>query len=172
MKVTVTYIIFCITIIFLCFESYADNKLPKSSDPFIITSDSLEVFTKMGKADFKGNVEAKRKDFTLRCNNLEAYYNKEGIVEKLLCKENVVIVQKDRIITGNNALYEQDKSRVTLTGKPEIKQSENLVKGKIIYFYVDDDRVEVLQAKARLKVDENLDKKKGQHSVGISANKK
>lgn len=144
-------IIVCVFILSIsCFASWpivaaeAEQK-GASHLPITIKSNDLTADNKGKIATFSGKVVAKQGDVTIYCDRMTVYYGAvQGDVDKIEAEGNVRIVQANRIGQSSLAIYESREGRITLTGgSPKVTQGSDTVTGKIITYYIDDDRSEV-----------------------------
>lgn len=111
--------------------------------PITIKSNELTADNKGKTAIFTGKVVAKQGDVTIFSDKLIVNYAESGNeVDKVEAIGNVRIVQLNRTGISSQAVYESRDGRITLTGSPDPKvlQGSDSVTGKIITYYVDDDR--------------------------------
>jgi lipopolysaccharide export system protein LptA len=113
--------------------------------PINIKSNELSADNKGKIATFTGKVVAKQGDVTIYCDRMTVYYGAvQGDVDKIEAEGSVRIVQSNRIGQSSHAVYESREGRITLTGgSPKVTQGTDTVAGKIITYYIDDDRSEV-----------------------------
>ena len=117
--------------------------------PIDITSTRLNADLKSHIVVFEGNVVAKQGDVIVYCDTLTAYYDeKNKDVTKIIATGDVKITRKDMIATGHNAVFDNVKKLLTLTGSPRIWESKNIIEGTKIVFYLGTDRVFVEGAKS------------------------
>jgi lipopolysaccharide export system protein LptA len=55
-------------------------------------------------------------------------------IDRIVAKGNVRMVQEDRVATGDEAIYYQDRDEVVLKGNPQLWRAENTLKGERIIF--------------------------------------
>ncbi len=99
---------------------------------------------------FIGNVDAKQGNLTIRCDEMTVFYSeasgggkgKQGSsqMEKLICKNNVKIIQGDWLGTGDRMDYFAKERKVLLSGNAKAWQGQNMVAGKTITYYLNDKR--------------------------------
>ncbi len=123
----------------------------KGQGPMVINSRTLEADDKKKRVTFSGDVEAKRDDFTVFCQNLVVLYVKsdeqkgaEGVsarIDKIVATGAVRIVRAEGgVATGEKAVYYQQDEKLVLTGKPVVKQGEDFVEGDVITLFLKEDR--------------------------------
>lgn len=129
----------------------AESK-PKTEEdqPIQIVSDRLEADKRT--AVFSGNAVATRGDMTLKSDRLSLHY-KEGLggstgpggierkgLEKIEAKGNVTMVQGDRIVTGDDAVFYQDTQRIVITGSAVLQEGKNIIHGGKVVIFLDENR--------------------------------
>ena len=119
--------------------------------PIRIDASRLEVRDKDKVATFFGDAQADVKvvqgDTTLRSRILVVYYEKDETkgadgkakesagpgsgsqVKRLEAKQNVVVTQKDQIVTGDTGVFDMKTNTATVSGNVIMTQCENVVKG-------------------------------------------
>lgn len=114
-----------------------------STQPITVKSNELTADNKGKTAIFTGKVVARQGDVTIFTDKLIVNYAENGgEVDKVEAIGNVRIVQADRTGISSHALYESRDGRITLTGTPDPKvmQGGDSVTGRVITYYVDDDK--------------------------------
>ena len=53
---------------------------------------------------------------------------------------NVRIVQLNRIVTGEKAVYFQNEQKIIVTGDPVLKEGENVIKGDRVVVLLDENK--------------------------------
>lgn len=113
----------------------------RSGLPITIKSNELSADNKGKTAVFTGKVVAKQGDITIFADRITVNYaDKKGDVEKIEASGNVRIVQQNKTGTAGQAVYDSRDGRITLTGNPKVMQGTDSISGKVITYYVDDDR--------------------------------
>lgn len=143
--------LFCMMLLCLwCpLPAFAINAAPtahkdRSSLPITVKSNEMTADNKGKTANFFGKVVAKQGDITIFCDKLVVNYaEKSGDVEKVEAVGNVRIVQQNRTGFANMAVYDSRNGRIVLTGTPRVVQGVNSISGKVITYYVDDDKSDV-----------------------------
>jgi len=138
---------------------YAQNILNKKNEPIEITSDRMEAFNEKKMVVFSGNATAKQGDITLKADQLFLYNKNEpgkndkiatkeistsGELDKIVAKGNVIITQKERMATGNEASYQQDTGQIILTGNAILREGKNIITGCKVIVYTNEDRGSVV----------------------------
>jgi lipopolysaccharide export system protein LptA len=109
--------------------------------PVRIACDDMVVQNRQQTAQCKGHVHATRLLMTLTSEAGLAHYDKDGHIVDLTCTGNVKMVEKDRVATGDKAVYVEESRTVELTGHAVARQGEDVLRGEPLVFYVDEDRV-------------------------------
>lgn len=119
-------------------------KKDRSSKPITVKSDQLQADNNGKLAVFTGRVVARQDDVTIYSDRLEVYYGESSDeVDKIIAIGNVRILQTNRVGTGGHAVYESKLGKITLTINPRVTQEKDTVTGKVIIYYVDEERSEV-----------------------------
>ena len=121
---------------------------------------------------FLGKVDARQGNLIIRSEEMTVFYsekpaNKDGQpstpgpgnqntsqLEKLICKQNVKISEGDWLGTGDRMDYFAKERKVVLTGNAKAWQGPNMVAGKTITYYLNEQRSAVEQdekSKGRVK---------------------
>lgn len=118
------------------------NRKDRSNLPITIKSNELSTDNKGRTALFTGKVVSKQGDVTIYSDKLTIYYGeKKEDVEKIEADGNVHIVQENRTGSASHAVYESKEGRITLTGgNPKVMQGSDTVTGKVIVYFVDEDK--------------------------------
>jgi lipopolysaccharide export system protein LptA len=122
-------------------QKTAGGHRERSSRPISVKADELKADNKGKTATFIGRVVSKQDDVTIYSDKLVIYYGEQQEqVDKIEAIGNVRIVQTNRIGTGGHALYENKEGKVTLTINPKVTQDKDSVTGKVIVYFLDEDR--------------------------------
>ncbi len=120
------------------------SRQDRSKKPINIKADKLQADNKGKKAIFTGRVVSKQDDVTIYSDRLEIFYGEgKDEVDKIIATGAVRILQTNRVGTGGQAVYESKEGKVTLTINPKVTQDRDSVTGKVIVYYLDEDRSEV-----------------------------
>ena len=169
-------------------EGAAPQK-PGGDVPLRITAARLEADQKEGIIIFTGQVKAVHGDATLYADQLWIYLEtkpeqpKEAVkpppekaeqtplgdmgaeqIDRIVAKGNVRMVQEDRVATGDEAIYYQDRDEVVLKGNPQLWRAENTLKGERIIFNLKTNKV-LVESSPQRRVEALL------YSQGASAGK-
>ncbi len=147
------------------------KKAAKEKIPLVITAQRAEFDTKAHKAVYKGSVKVVRGDVTMYSNQLEAFLDQEGKeIDYIVASGDVKILQEKRVITAQKAVYYEAEQKVVLTGEPVSRQGKNVVEGKRMTYFFNQERIVVEEAKSVLHPDKTKkqDKTSRQSSVGKS----
>ncbi|MDD2273488.1 MAG: lipopolysaccharide transport periplasmic protein LptA [Desulfuromonadaceae bacterium] len=132
--------LFLVTVAFAAPPVHKD----RSKLPITIKSNEMSADNKGKTAIFTGKVVAKQGDIIIFSDKLVVNYaDKSESVEKIEATGNVRIVQEDRTGFADQAVYESNSGRIILTGTPRVVQGSDSISGKVITYYVDDERSDV-----------------------------
>ena len=119
----------------------APEEFRGTGGPIHINSQRLEADYRAKTITFIGDVVARQKDFVLYAQRLFHYLDKEGKeIEKILAQGNVRIVQGKRRATCREATYYHRENKLTLQGDPVVREGDNWVRGRIITYYIDEQK--------------------------------
>ncbi|MCX7943810.1 MAG: hypothetical protein N2746_04815 [Deltaproteobacteria bacterium] len=150
------YKIIAIILILLSPEAKSiKEQIKQDNSPVEIKAKKLKIENQNRKAIFTGDVEAIRTDMKITCNQLVAYYNEKGSIDKFECIGNVNLKKGEKVATSDMAVFEYTKSLVTMTGNPYYSDGENKFWGEVVEFDLDKDEVNVKSIKAIIKVKED-----------------
>jgi len=121
--------------------SAAVSSKDRSALPITVKSNEMNADNSAKTAVFSGKVVAKQGDVTIFSDKLVvSYADKGGDVEKIEAFGNVRIVQMKRTGFSGQAVYESATGRIVMTGSPRVVQGEDSISGKIITYYLDDEK--------------------------------
>ena len=112
--------------------------------PITVKSNEMNADNKARTATFFGKVVAKQGDLTIFSDKLVVNYAEiNGEVDKVEAYGNVRIVQLNKTGFSDQAVYETSAGRIVLTGTPRVVQGGDSITGKVITYFVDDDKSDV-----------------------------
>ncbi|MCX7957479.1 MAG: hypothetical protein N3B13_00335 [Deltaproteobacteria bacterium] len=135
------------------------EQIKEDKSPVEIKAKRLKIENQQRKATFSEDVIAIRGDMKMTCNQLTAYYNEGGSIEKFECLGNVTLTRGEKTATSDRAVYENAKSMVTMTGNPYYTDKENRFWRDIVEYDLDRDEVNVKNIKAVIRVKEEKEKR-------------
>ena len=113
----------------------------RSTLPITVKSNEMNADNVGRTAVFSGKVVAKQGDVTIFSDKLVVSYADKGDgVEKIEAFGNVRIVQLNRTGFSDQAVYESSTGRIVMTGSPRVLQGDDRISGKVITYYVDDEK--------------------------------
>ena len=116
----------------------------RSDEPIRIKSDELFTDNNRKMATFTGNVVARQGDVTIYSDKLVvSYSDDDGAISTAEVFGNVRIVQGSRRAQSAHGIYDAKLAKITLDGNPKVYQGNDIVSGKLIIYYLDEDRSEV-----------------------------
>ncbi len=117
----------------------------RNEQPIQIKSTELTTDNANKTATFTGKVSARQGDVTIYCDRMVIYYSEqEKEVAKVEAFGNVRIIQGNRTGLSGHALYENKAGKITLDDNPLVYQGEDVVKGKVIYYFLDSQNSQVV----------------------------
>lgn len=116
----------------------------RSTLPITVKSNEMTADNKGKSAIFSGKVVAKQGDITIFSDKLVVNYaDNSGEVEKVEALGNVRIIQQNRTGFADQAVYDSRNGRIVLTGTPRVVKGGDSISGKVITYYLDDDKSDV-----------------------------
>ena len=126
----------------------------EKDQPIQIVSDRLDAYNEKRMVVFSGNAVATQGARTIRADRLTLYYkeNKKtagrstaevegtGDLERVEAKGHVTITEGERVVTGEDAIFEQDVQKITMTGNAVLREGANIVRGDRIVVFLDENR--------------------------------
>lgn len=132
-------------------QGFSQNR----DQPIKIESATLEMRDKKKEATFAGNVKVVQGDTTMLSNTLLVFYDGSeaaggapkavapksaapkgqapGVgnssIRRLEAKGNVIVTQKDQVVTGETAIYDTKTNLVTMLGGVVLTQGQNVLRG-------------------------------------------
>ncbi len=132
---------------FILHQNVSSQKKLQNGQWLKVVSKTGEFFTRDSKAIFIGGVKSNMPDITIRSDVFELS-SEEG-QENVQAFGNVVLKNKDRIGYAQKAYLEVGGSEIILEGKARLEADGNVIEGKRIKLYSDDDKIEVEEAEGR-----------------------
>lgn len=118
----------------------------RNDAPIEIKADEAEIINRdQGRRlIFQRNVWVRKDNVTLRSDRLEAAYQKgESEPRELIAEGNVQIVQNDRRAKCDRAVYLREANRLTCSGRAELVQGCDIIRGASIEFDLAGERARV-----------------------------
>ncbi len=131
-------------------EGQISKNVKLVKEDITITGEKLEAFLNDKRYIFENEVELlqEREDsqgepdnITWLCQKLEIFTE----TKNMTAAGEVTITKKDYTITAQEAVYNDEEDRISLTGGVKIEEIENnrKISGDVAVFYIGDDRLEV-----------------------------
>ena len=131
-------------------QGFSQNR----DQPIQIEAATLEMRDKKKQATFSGNVRVVQGDATMTSRTLVVFYEsatapaaKAGVksappipsatpgpggsssIRRLEAKGNVMVTQKDQVVTGETALFDTSTNRISMLGRVVVSQCRNVLRG-------------------------------------------
>lgn len=128
------------------------------NQPIEIVSDRLDAYSEKRMVVFSGNAVATQGERTIRSDVLTIYYKEEKKpavpstapstaesegpeeLERVEAKGHVTISEGDRIVTGEEGIYEQDAQKITMTGNAVMREGANIIRGDKVVVFLNENR--------------------------------
>jgi lipopolysaccharide transport protein LptA len=117
--------------------------------PVDVHADSIEYRYKERRTVMTGKplVTLTREDAVLVCKRVLAELDAEGRIARATCEGDVKLTRGERQVTCERARFEAALGRVTCEGAPELRDGASIVKGELLVYDLDDDRITLTRAK-------------------------
>lgn len=113
----------------------------RSNQPIQIKSNELTSDTSARVATFTGSVIARQGDVTIFCDRLVVHYAAEGSeISTVEAFGNVRVVQGNRLGTSGRAKFDNQSGTIIMEDNPRVSQGEDTVSGKVIKFYLNEQK--------------------------------
>lgn len=126
----------------------------EKDQPIQIVSDRMDAYNEKKMVVFSGNAVATQGARIIRAERLTLYYREDqktagrstagvegtGNLEKVEAKGRVTITEGDRIVTGEEAVFEQDAQKITMTGGAVLREGANIIRGDRIVVFLNENR--------------------------------
>jgi lipopolysaccharide export system protein LptA len=119
-------------------QGFSQNR----DQPIQIEAASLEMRDKKKEATFSGNVKVVQGDTTMTSKSLVVFYDQgtpmqsatpgpggSSSIKRLEARGNVVVTQKDQVVTGETAVFDTKANLITMLGGVVLTQCKNVLKG-------------------------------------------
>ncbi len=129
-------------------QGFSQNR----DQPIQIEAAALEMRDKKKEATFSGNVKVVQGDTTMTSKTLVVYYqggdtakgdapsktktaaaspapSGASSIKRLEARGNVVVTQKDQVVTGDTAVFDTKTNLITMQGKVVLSQCKNVLRG-------------------------------------------
>jgi lipopolysaccharide export system protein LptA len=126
----------------------------EKDQPIQIVSDRMDAYSEKRMVVFSGNAVATQGARIIRAERLTLYYREErkpaagspagvegaGNLERVEAKGNVTITEGERVVTGEEALFEQDAQKITMKGGAVLREGANVIRGDRIVVFLNENR--------------------------------
>ena len=113
----------------------------RNSLPIQLKSNELVPDNANRTATFSGKVSARQGDITIYSDKLVIRYAAtDQQVEKVEAFGNVRIVQGNRQAEAAHAVYDNKEAKIILDGNPKVSQGADVIAGKLITYFVDEQK--------------------------------
>lgn len=117
------------------------GSVKRTEQPIQIKSNELSTDKESRSATFIGSVTARQGDVTIYSDRLVVHYGEgEQSVERVEAFGNVRIVQGNRQGLAGRARYHNQAGTIILEENPRVSQGNDVITGKVITFYVDEQK--------------------------------
>lgn len=129
--------------LFLLIFLIASEAKSQTDLPIYIQSDAMEAYQEENLIIFKGNVTVKRGEMVIYADLMRINYKQGQIgrhIERIEAEGNVRVVQGEREVIGEKAIFYKDTESIVLLGNPQVKDGKTIIKGGKITAYLEEDK--------------------------------
>jgi len=110
---------------------------------YTIQSDTLFLYPDQNKAIFDGDVKVVQEDFHMTSEKYEVFFKKEqNDIDQAVALGKVIFWQGERRGSAQEALFLNTEKKIILKGNPEVSVGEGTLKGEVIVFHTDNQKIE------------------------------
>ena len=137
----------------------------EKNQPIQIVSDRMDAYNEKRMVVFSGNAVATQGVRTIRAERLTLYYRDDqkatgrstvgiggegtGNLERMEANGQVTITEGERVATGDEAVFEQDAQKITMTGNAVLREGNNIIRGDRVLVFMNENRGVVESAEGR-----------------------
>ena len=114
-----------------------------------IKSDSTQISLDATQGRFEGNVHAVQGDLSFWADRVDVDFGPNGEILQASAKGRIKAMQGQRTAEGESAVFKND--RLTLSGRPIVRQGESEMVGQQIIFVVGQKTIECIQCTLKVK---------------------
>jgi lipopolysaccharide export system protein LptA len=122
--------------------------------PIQIVSDRMDAYHEKRIVVFSGNAVATQGERIIRAERLTLHYREDrktagrsnagaegtGNLEKVEASGRVTITEGERTVTGEEAVFDQDVQKITVTGGAVLREGANIIRGDRIVVFLNENR--------------------------------
>jgi len=108
----------------------------------VITANKLAFDYKKRVATFEGDVSVVDPEVRMSSDTMTVTFNASNDVDLVRASGDVRIWQGVRVAKCDRAVYDAGEGKVVLMGNAELNRGKDLIRGKIITFWVNEERME------------------------------
>lgn len=118
--------------------------------PMQISADRMIIHEQERRATFEGNVHVRQSDLLLQADQLDVWVKNSvasqeftygsGNISKIAAKGHVRVTQGARNITADEAVFDQDRQELVLSGNLSGRDGEYQVAGEKMVIYLEEQR--------------------------------
>jgi lipopolysaccharide export system protein LptA len=130
------------------------NLRVEKDEPIHIVSDRLDAYSDKRMIVFSGNAVATQGPRTIRADRLTLYYKEDkkpagrpvvaaeetGNLERVEASGHVTVTEGERIVTGEEAVFDQNDRKITMTGGAVMREGASIIRGDRIVVFLDENR--------------------------------
>jgi lipopolysaccharide export system protein LptA len=135
--------------------------------PVHIDADEVQYQYKERRVVFVGKplVRLTRGDAVLSCRKLVADNDADGRIQRATCSGDVKLVQQDRTVTCETAIFESAAGKVVCQGKPVVRDGPSVMEGEELTYLLDEERLVMTRPKGTMHPAQGADPVAGRRKV-------
>ncbi len=117
-----------------------------------VDADEVQYQYQERKAVFHGRplVKVTREDAVLTCRRLDTENDEQGGIRRAVCTGDVKLVRGAKTATCERATFDNATGRVVCTGNPVLREGESVMRGQLLTYDLDADKVTMSQARGTM----------------------
>ncbi|HLD74240.1 MAG TPA: LPS export ABC transporter periplasmic protein LptC [Bdellovibrionota bacterium] len=125
-------------------DIFCEKLVPQNPNlRYTIRSDTLFLYPGENKAVFDGGVKVEQEDFHMTSEKYEVFFKKEQKdIDQAVASGKVIFWQGERHGKAEEAVFLNAEKRIILKGNPEVQVGEGTLRGEVIVFHTDTEKIE------------------------------
>jgi lipopolysaccharide export system protein LptA len=111
--------------------AFSKEAVKKTKEPVVVTSKMLTIDNENNTAVFEHSVVAETPEMTLYADKMYIFYNQDTrTIKRIDALGGVKVIEKDRVITADEATYYARDERVIFKGDLKVVEGKRVISGE------------------------------------------